>query len=593
MMTDEKKEITDLVSALCNGTLSEDKYLRLDQLLRDSPSFRDFYLSYVDVHLKLVDGAKLGWFTDSTISAFPELVKGISCEGAEQLTGELLKDNPKSDLVKIRNRFRRPLLLAIACTLACVALGVSLLFHSNLSESHLAESVKPGVPVDASAEIQSDLIHDNQLLYVAQITAATEDVVWGDASDRREFLLRVRAGDYIDIESGLVKVDFFSGASLILRGPCSFLPTGENSGLLTAGELTGKVSVGDFFLTTPTAMVVDLGTEFGVSVDHDNSTNVRVYDGKVRVTTSDDKGDVNSRLLSEGMAVRTGQRGQLISTRAIQRDYTRVFPRAESNWCPGSFSLVDALSCDEYGQYRIATAIAADTGEVYEQSMLETEEAKPRQRRGTYHSLRWHPFVDGVFIPSNHGSGVQCDSSGRTINLVPNGAQTSGPVWARQRIEDSSEVVFHKNFWGRKTRKRVLDRLRACDQGMIGIHANVGLTFDLDAIRKQCDQEIVLLRTIVSNLDNSDDHKPAPTDERRFIADFRVFLDGVLKRSRLGFGRTDGDVSFEIPIGKADRFLTFVSTDAGHYWYDQVVMIDPMLVLAPMPQVAVLRNTIH
>lgn len=579
-MQDANSGLIELLDALCNGNLPAEKQQRLEQLLRADANSRELYLDYIDMHLKIVEQAEQGRFSDLPAPNTWEIADCIDLVNANE--NGLRSIAP---FVEDGHRYSRYVKYFIAAGLACLVsyLTLSSYFARDRAPNNatIAESAESNSPSGTTPTLTKGL-------YLAQIAAMSDDVAWGKDTDHHEFLLRLRRDDRLELDSGLVQVNYFSGASLILRGPCSFVLTGSDSGRLNHGELTGKVTNGDFLLTTPTAKVIDLGTEFGVSVDEVQNTDVQVFDGKVKVVAEHTNSDrlAASQLLTEGMTIRAVRGGQFASLEGLERQYTRVLPRAGSLAAPEYFSLVDALSCDEYGRYRLASAIAPDTGDAYEQSKLETEQAYPRQRHGTYHTTRWHPLVDGVFIPTNQGLAVQSDSTGRTIDLVANGANTSGPIWSRRRIEDTSRVIFHENFWGRRTRKRVLERLKASEQGMIGIHANVGLTFDLNAIREHSGLEFAGFRTEVSNLDNSDDWHPSETHEKRFIADFRVFVDGELRGSRLAFGRTDGDMTIEIPVSPEDRFLTFVSTDAGHYWYDQVVMIDPVLILAPSPQTA-------
>lgn len=578
-------ELRSLINSLCNGALTAEGRARLEQLLVDDSDAQELYLDYIDVHLKIVDKAEHGYF-DSFSEV--DLWNSANAESASNDETQSSVDSQKVNLPLSRRRIPHfqasSLVLASIAAVSVFVAAVATLLSGDKHDSLPGETAQSAT--QASRQPSRGERSEDSFRYVAQIAAMSDDVAWGEASGNREFLLRIRQGEQLQLRSGLVRVNYFSGASLVLRGPCSFAPTGRDSGELYFGELTGEVTAGNFLLTTPTARVIDLGTAFGVSVDSASNTNVHVFDGKVQVIAAGNNSEENSatQLLTEGMAIRAVRGGTLAEIHVEDDQFARELPVSAKQGGLSTFSLVDAFSSDEYKRFRLANAIAPDTGDAYEQSELETEQAYPRKRLGTYHTTRWHPFVDGLFIPTNEGVGEQCDSTGRTIDLVPNGANTSGPVWSRRRIEDTSSVIFNKNFWGRRTRKRVLERLRSSSDGMIGIHANVGLTFDLDAIRNHCGRGIRSFSTTVANLDNSDENAPGDTHEKRFIADFRAFVDGELRASRLGFGRTDGDMQIEITIDPEDRFLTFVSTDAGHYWYDQVVMIDPALVLVPAEQ---------
>jgi hypothetical protein len=62
-----------------------------------------------------------------------------------------------------------------------------------------------------------------------------------------KFLLRVKAGQRIELLSGLVELEFYSGANIILHGPVRFTPSGPVSARLDKGRVTmfDMVSVRD------------------------------------------------------------------------------------------------------------------------------------------------------------------------------------------------------------------------------------------------------------------------------------------------------------------------------------------------------------
>jgi len=90
----------------------------------------------------------------------------------------------------------------------------------------------------------------------------------------------------ITLESGLAKIDFDSSASAIIEGPATFRARSNNSIDLNAGRLTAIVPAAahGFTVRTPSATVVDLGTEFGVAVADDQSTHLEVFRGTVQAT---------------------------------------------------------------------------------------------------------------------------------------------------------------------------------------------------------------------------------------------------------------------------------------------------------------------
>jgi hypothetical protein len=112
----------------------------------------------------------------------------------------------------------------------------------------------------------------------------------------------------------------------------------------------------------------------------------------------------------------------------------------------------------------------------------------------------------------------------------------------------------------------------------VGIHANIGITIDLDAVRRLRSGTVRRLRGIVTLLERSHVSQPFKPKSR---ADFRVYVDGQERYQRLEFSREDGDAQFGATIEDSDRFLTLLVTDGGDgNLFDRVILIDPVLELS-------------
>jgi hypothetical protein len=135
---------------------------------------------------------------------------------------------------------------------------------------------------------------------------------------------RIYPGQSIRIDSGLVVVRIDAGASLILKGPADLQLLSPLRAILHRGTVTAKVdqSAQGFRVDTPNANVVDLGTEFGVSVSDGGETDVVVFAGKVKmhVPSVDLSPDdeflaepplASSRLLRSGEALRVSSGGAM------------------------------------------------------------------------------------------------------------------------------------------------------------------------------------------------------------------------------------------------------------------------------------------
>jgi hypothetical protein len=423
--------------------------------------------------------------------------------------------------------------------------------------------------------------------YVARIVAVTTAISWQADGAPDDFLMRMSAGDNLKIASGMVQLEFVDGAQVILNGPAEFEVLGTTSARLVAGSLTGRSEKGNFTLHTPKAEVVDIGTEFGVSVAAAVGTNVAVFEGEVHVKSIDKAGPESSEYrLTEGMALKIGENGVVthddpdVAGTSFQR---RLPPAAPTNLGVGELSLIDVVCGSRLGEYRIAGAIDPLNGHWGDSPWNQPNGVELRPGEGRFVAVDWNPFVNGLFIPPSVGGLCPVDLAGETISLPSCSGASWGPVWARRRIGADLDPFGHQvgqnddGFWGAGTVTAMLDRLRWARDGLVGMHANIGLTIDLDAIRRERSASISRLHGIVTLLERS--HVSQPFNPKS-LADFRVYVDGDERYSRLGFSREDGDAQFGASIDESDRFLTIVVTDSGDgNLFDRVILIDPVLEL--------------
>jgi hypothetical protein len=206
-----------------------------------------------------------------------------------------------------------------------------------------------------------------------------------------------------------------------------------------------------------------------------------------------------------------------------------------------------------------------------------------------YHTVPWHAAVDGVFVPTLEGKNVQIDSSGTRVDLPATNGQTWGPLWSRCRLNSEYTYSQRDDFWGTDTLPVLVDRLKRSRHGLVGVHANVGITLDLEAIRQRIGRDIRSFQAVVANINNlparlQDGFVPNNyTPGKKYTADCRLFLDGVVGARRTDFGREDGDELLSAKVNPNDRFLTIAITDgASGSAYDHIVLIDPVFELEPV-----------
>lgn len=160
----------------------------------------------------------------------------------------------------------RPLFYAAVSSLAAVlALMVYLFFTQQ-------PVTKPIAPPLAHSPVA-----------VASIVDAI-DAHWLDKSQSMQIGTRLNASQPLRLVEGLVRLRFDNDAELIVQGPADLTPIDSSSLRLQSGRLVGHCPTPrshGFTIHTPTAQIIDVGTEFAVQVESDGSIETHVFDGRV------------------------------------------------------------------------------------------------------------------------------------------------------------------------------------------------------------------------------------------------------------------------------------------------------------------------
>jgi hypothetical protein len=421
--------------------------------------------------------------------------------------------------------------------------------------------------------------------FIARVVQSSDDLVWDKSVESFDFLMRIKPRQRLNVVSGFVQIEFFSGAKFILRGPTVFMPLGRASGRIESGQLTGEVSRGHFRLKTPTAEVIDLGTAFGVATDAKRGTDVVVFDGRVLVHAEPGANGEQAVLdMTEGMAARFLSDGTMES--GLKTDlatFTRTIPANAPNVRRDEICLIDVVAGGSGMESYLAGSIAPFNGQRDYSPEGNEWMQMSHLSDGKFYGVPDCPLLNGVFIPKADGQQVQIDSTGRKVDLPPNSGYVFGTLWARRKEsihELKSGPAF--DFWGFRTLEGIVEKLKTTQIGLVGMHANMGVTFDLEAMQTVHHRSPVEFRGAVSNIENFAEWPPgeSPSNPKTRLLDCRILVDGEVRYSRLGFRREDGDEGFAVKLTSKDRFLTIVMTDSDtEFRYDHGVLIDPVIVL--------------
>jgi hypothetical protein len=117
---------------------------------------------------------------------------------------------------------------------------------------------------------------------VARATAVV-DCEWFDGKSELKFGDQLSPGQRVRLKQGLLQLTFATGAKVVVEGPADFVATTATEATLTEGKIAAAVPkfARGYTILTPTAEIVDLGTEFGVNVDGQGTSEIHVFDGDV------------------------------------------------------------------------------------------------------------------------------------------------------------------------------------------------------------------------------------------------------------------------------------------------------------------------
>ena len=116
------------------------------------------------------------------------------------------------------------------------------------------------------------------------LLAQAIDVIWEEGGGNFGVGSALPKG-WVKIASGTLRLDFYSGARVILEGPASLELLSPDLARLEKGRLTARVPppAEGFTVISSDLRVVDRGTEFGMNVSGINDCEVHVFDGEVEL----------------------------------------------------------------------------------------------------------------------------------------------------------------------------------------------------------------------------------------------------------------------------------------------------------------------
>ncbi len=281
---DRYYKLAELITALLNGSISDQSGAELDQWLATDKEARQYYLEYINTHvgLRKISGAFL---QENVKPAEPEV-------GANDLLPDFLNDvyTQELEVVERREQAARQQVKEHDLNLSKETNKYQRSRISKYSVFHVTGAV---AALAAFAFLLLLLEKASQIKYQtspsAPIVATVKKQIGAHCSTDDGL---VESGDKIHqgkmtLDGGLAHLVFEYGAEVIIQGPAEVYLESNNEMVLIQGQISANVpaSASGFAVNTSDAKIVDLGTEFGVACLEGRETEVHVFDGRVSLAT--------------------------------------------------------------------------------------------------------------------------------------------------------------------------------------------------------------------------------------------------------------------------------------------------------------------
>ncbi len=320
MTPEQQSELEKILSEFCDGAASSEQIDHLEELMRHDSECRAFYLRYVDLHARLLQHPSYGSrLSDENFD-----------ENGSSRKHPLVAEKPASPVLGflggVISQVSQSRMLMVWLTVAIVG-GY---FTVRFSRSPWGRDKAPDAQVVAGggqvAEGGNGGSRNPAGKIVARLTK-TVNCQWR-LSAALAAGTELPEGLPLNLTAGLAEITFDSGAKVILQAPAHFIVGDTLGGELKQGRLTAKAphSAAGFTISTPCGRVVDLGTEFGVKVNHDRSMHVVVFVGEVAVSSSaiGNGGALPSVRVKAGEAIVLTPGQPVKATAAETEQYVRV-----------------------------------------------------------------------------------------------------------------------------------------------------------------------------------------------------------------------------------------------------------------------------
>ena len=253
------REFDEAVAALCHDRATDEQVRALNELLRGNVSARDEYIWRLEIH--------------SRLASEPDLFTASECDSPVFASTQKIVSLPSARGIGKR---RSAWAVALAACLTLLAAGLW--------------NLRPTGPV--GAEPADRTVTTSKAVAMLNRTVNAQWKILGEAPR----LSAPLDPGWLQLESGLAEIVFYSGARLVIEGPAELQLISASHALCRRGRITAEVPspARGFRIDTPQGMVTDLGTSFGLQVKNER-TELHVFKGSVKLRAASDPADHSLR----------------------------------------------------------------------------------------------------------------------------------------------------------------------------------------------------------------------------------------------------------------------------------------------------------
>lgn len=271
-----------LIDALLQGNISQEEHTELERLLKEYPEQRQLYIDYLQVH------------------------SGLSVWATETRESDDWIPHPTQTSQHTRLKTPRFLLLLLSSLVAATLL-LSLAYYAGWNTGSGREPLIAKTP-ETAPESETNIPKSDHIALLTQAVG----VEW-DTPRNLQTGAGLSAG-WLKLKQGTIQVELISGASVLIEGPAAIELISPLKAFCQYGKVRASVpeQVQGFTIETSRLNVVDLGTEFTLSLDPTGSGHVQVIDGMVELHSPDQRttrSEIQS--LTTGEGVQFDQRGTI------------------------------------------------------------------------------------------------------------------------------------------------------------------------------------------------------------------------------------------------------------------------------------------